>query len=85
MSEPLDACAEARDRYERAAWAMWANLGAVAEAMPPCLYGSLGEIARLEKDQIAEEQDRREWISGIKRRLGLITADEYEPDRYSRQ
>jgi hypothetical protein len=34
------------------------------------------ERGERERSRIAEEQDRRRWIAGVKQRLGLVTVQE---------
>ena len=66
------------ERYRAAAEAMQENLAAVMtrEFAPDGYYFSFRTDAARE----AEERDRREWIDGVKQRLGLVvTGDAPRP------
>jgi hypothetical protein len=65
-----------RERYEAAAAAIRENLVRLVRAEAAALPDHYCFLHRTEAECRAEEIGRREWIEGVKRRLGLITADD---------
>ena len=62
------------ERYEAAAAFLRDNLARLIGASPPAGY-SVSWRPDIQR-RAAEERDRRDWLDGVKRRLGLVCAGE---------